>query len=86
MAKKIEVKNRDGSVDVYESGLLRGYHTKETDQGTCIVQREFNSLSEMIETGSLTKETTVQCYGKQAETAEEGCPVCESVNPTQRTD
>ena len=48
MAKKIEVQNRDGSKDVYESTLTKGYKLKETDRGV-LVARETERAGSAIE-------------------------------------
>ena len=77
MAKRIEIQKADGSKDVYNSGLLRGYHKHEGSDGVCITSKPL-----------FGKETVVQCYPKAQVTnsREERCGVCETINPTQTSD
>jgi len=76
MAKKITVTFVDGSVREFRSTIFTGYHLKEAGNGVCVTEKPL-----------FGKEHTVACFLapeiQQADVVR--CPVCEAVNPTQRT-
>jgi hypothetical protein len=75
MATKIEIELSNGQQDVFKANLFKVYHLHHGSDGVCVTEKKL-----------FQKEKLVRCYPTSSvrQTAEERCPFCEGLNPTQK--
>jgi hypothetical protein len=76
MAKSVTIALSNGSTIEYKSTLFTGYHLHRAMDGVCVTKKQL-----------FRSEEVVACfkYQKVRGLAEDRCGICETVNPTQRS-
>lgn len=78
MAKRVTVYDCNGNTHTYQSSLLKGFHSVESNDGVCVVEKRLFRQPAVVDCYPST------CGPKRPRVEEKTCGLCTVVNPTQR--